>query len=224
MMLTEPTATTSPRLRQLLLALVAASLAACATTSPTSKVREAKAPESSSRIEVEEAVGFTIVEEGKVSADIRTRYDAAVALLEQGDSDTAVDSLAAIAEEAPHLSAPLVDLGVEQHRAGELEAAEKTLKLALDAAPEHPVAHNELGIVYRKLGRFNESRRHYETALAVYPGYHYARRNLAVLCDLYLEDYDCALENYEAYLLQVPEDEEASMWVAAVRLRMDQGG
>ena len=113
---------------------------------------------------------------------------------------------------------------MEQHRAGDLEAAEKTLQLAIDVAPDHPVAHNELGIVYRKLGRFDAARRHYEAALTIYPGYHYARRNLAVLCDLYLEDFDCALENYEAYLVQVPDDEDASMWVAAVRLRMDQGG
>jgi len=216
--------TLSLRLKQCLLPVVAATLTACATTSTTSNVREAQVVESSSRVEVEEAVGFTIVEEGKVSADVRARYVDALARLEQGDHAAAVDSLAAITEEAPHLSAPLVDLGVEQHRAGELEAAEETLRLAIEAAPEHPVAHNELGIVYRKLGRFRESREHYEAALAVYPGYHYARRNLAVLCDLYLEDFDCALENYEAYLVQVPDDEEASMWVAAVRLRMDQGG
>ena len=55
---------------------------------------------------------------------------------------------------APELSAPRIDLGVAQHRAGNLEAAEKHLLLALESNPEQPVAHNELGIIYRKTGRF----------------------------------------------------------------------
>ena len=48
--------TLSLRLKQCVLPVVAATLAACATTSTTSNVREAKVLESSSRVEVEEAV------------------------------------------------------------------------------------------------------------------------------------------------------------------------
>ncbi len=211
-------------LSRLVLLSVVTGLAACATTSTTSTVKgTAKVPESSSRTEVEEAVGFTIVEEGRVTADVRNRYAEALQRLESGDHAGGVAMLETITADAPHLSAPFVDLGIEQRRAGDMEAAEASLKRAIEAAPEHPVAHNELGIVYRKLGRFNEARRHYEIALEIYPGYHYARRNLAVLCDLYLGDLGCALDNYEAYMVMVPDDAEASMWIADVRLRMDQG-
>jgi Flp pilus assembly protein TadD len=94
--------------------------------------------------------------------------------------------------------------------------------MALESNPDHPIAHNELGIIFRKSGRFAEARQSYEAALAFYPGYHYARRNLAVLCDLYLADLKCALENYEAYMATVPSDDETSMWISDIRLRLGQ--
>jgi lipoprotein NlpI len=96
------------------------------------------------------------------------------------------------------------------------------LLLAIEANSKHPAAHNELGIVYRHTGRFTEARASYETALTIYPGYHYARRNLAVLCDLYLSDPGCALENYEAYMTTVPSDDNTSIWIADIRARLGQ--
>jgi hypothetical protein len=56
----------------------------------------------------------------------------------------------------------------------------------------------------------------------VFPGYHHARRNLGVLCDLYLADLKCALASYEAYMQTVPGDNEASMWIADLRARVGQ--
>ena len=125
-----------------------------------------------------------------------------------------------VVAEAPDVSGPRIDLGIAAHQAGELEAAEGHLLAALELNPDHPVVHNELGIIYRKTGRFAEARRSYEAALAIYPGYHHARRNLGVLCDLYLADLECALDSYQAYLQTVPEDAEASMWIADLKNRM----
>ena len=139
---------------RLLVLLIAAALSACATTGTTSTTKSrVKAPESSSRTEIEEAVGFTIVEEGRVTADVRNRYAEALERIESGDHAGGVALLEAVTTDAPHLSAPFVDLGIEQRRAGDMAAAEASLKRAIEAAPEHPVAHNELGIVYRKIGR-----------------------------------------------------------------------
>ena len=200
--------------RIILIALSASLLAACATT--TEPVRPPV------NVEIQEEVGFTITEEARIGGDVRADYETALSYLEQGRHDEGIELLEQVAEAAPELSAPRIDLGIAQHRAGDLEAAESNLLLALESNPEQPVAHNELGIIYRKTGRFEEARKSYESALDVYPGFHFARRNLAILCDLYLADLQCALRNYEAYMKTVPSDEEASMWIADIRYRLDQ--
>ena len=189
-------------------------LVACATAPST---------RTAARIDIQENVGFTITEKSRIGSTVRSDYETALALLEQGRHADGVDLLEAVAEKAPQFSAPRIDLGIAYHRAGNLEAAEQNLLRALELNDLHPIAHNELGILYRKTGRFAESRRSYEAALAIYPGYHFARRNLAILCDLYLQDTACALENYEAYMATVPSDAEASMWIADLRNRSSLG-
>jgi Flp pilus assembly protein TadD len=203
----------TPAMKAVLVALPVFMVAACATTEP---VRPPK------NIEIQEEVGFTITEEAQIGGDVRIEYETALSFLQQGRQDEGIALLERVAAATPELSAPRIDLGIAQHRAGDLEAAETNLLLALEANPEQPVAYNELGIIYRKTGRFLDARESYESALAVYPGFHFARRNLAILCDLYLGDLDCALENYEAYMETVPSDEEASMWIADIRYRLDQ--
>lgn len=188
----------------------------CATTTTASRSTPA-------RIEVQEAVGFTIIEEARVSNEARLDYDEALSYLNQGNLERGIDILNTVVAQSPQLAAPRVDLGIAQHLAGDLDAAESSLLQALETNPGHPIALNELGILYRKTGRFTQARRSYEAALATYPGFHYARRNLAVLCDLYLADLNCALNNYEAYMATVPGDDEASMWITDLRFRLDRG-
>jgi Flp pilus assembly protein TadD len=198
----------------ILFALSASLVAACATTS-----EPVRPPVN---VEIQEEVGFTITEEARIGGDVRADYETALSYLQQGRHAEGIELLERVADAAPELSAPRIDLGIAQHQAGDLEAAESSLRLALESNPEQPVAHNELGIIYRKTGRFTEARKSYESALAVYPGFHFARRNLAILCDLYLADLECALDNYEAYMKTVPSDDEASMWIADIRYRLDQ--
>ncbi len=199
-------------IRKLALAALCLVLGACAAT--TAK------PRPKAHIEIQEQVGFTITEPVSVSDSVRHDYEQALMLLEQGQTAHGLAMLEGVVGEAPDVSGPRIDLGIAQHRAGDLESAEEHLRKALELNPDHPVAHNELGIIYRKTGRFAEARRSYEAALAVYPGYHHARRNLGVLCDLYLADLECALSNYEAYMTTVPGDDQAAMWIADLRNRM----
>lgn len=199
-----------------LLAATVAVISGCASGGGSTPVKTTPV-----KIEVQETVGFTITEEARITNDARLNYNQGVNALDRGGLDEGIELLEAAVTAAPNLSAPRIDLGIAYHRAGDLEAAERNLLVALESNPQHPIANNELGIIYRKTGRFAEAKRRYETALAVYPGYHYARRNLAVLCDLYLGDLNCAKQNYEAYMATVPSDEQASMWIKDLEYRME---
>lgn len=204
---------TNPGTRTLIAMIcVALLLGGCsATTQPKRKA---------ANIEVQEAVGFTITEEVRVGEGVRLQYYEALNYLRDGQLEQGIAILEKVAEAAPLVTAPRIDLGIAYHRQGKLDVAEENLLQALGLNADHPVAHNELGIVYRKTGQFAKAKQHYEAAIAVYPGYHHARRNLAILCDLYLADQTCALEQYEAYMTTVVSDEEASMWITDLRNRM----
>ena len=112
----------TPRVTALLLAL---SILVSACNSAT--VKKSKA--TPARLDTPDEYSFTITEQTRIDADTRVDYDRAIALLEQGDSAGGISLLEQVAESAPRLSAPHIDLGVAYHRAGNLEAAEKNLKL-----------------------------------------------------------------------------------------------
>ena len=166
--------------------------------------------------------GFRLTESGPTRLGTGARFRQATDSLAAENLDTAIAEFEAAIEAAPHHAAPRVNLSIALRQANRLEEAADALRAALEIHPRHVVAHNELGIVYRKLGQFEAARESYERAIALYNDFHPAHRNLGVLCDLFLEDSQCALTHYRRYSEIAPEDTQPAIWIADLEQRIAQ--
>lgn len=155
-----------------------------------------------------------------ITPELRNEFDNAMKSLQEKDVEKGIQLLNSVATQSQKNAVPFINLAMANKSIGQLKAAEDNLKKALAIEPDNPVASNELGLVLRMAGRFDESRQVYEGILKKYPRYPVANKNLAILCDLYLRDYACALRGYEAYSAAVPEDKSARVWIADVQKRI----
>lgn len=158
----------------------------------------------------------------EVDSDVELDFKNALVLMQQEDYKQAVTVLKSVIEREQRLPAPYVNIAIAYNRLGETKDAELNLISALKLDIAHPVANNELGLLYRKAGKFNAARTAYQNAINEHPDYLPAKRNLGVLCDLYMHDYKCALEQFEDYLELKPDDKTAAIWVADVKRRLGQ--
>ena len=164
--------------------------------------------------------GFIIRENPSMDAESRGEFERAVAMMNDGQNDQAIELLTKVIERSPGVTAPYINIAEAYMRTGKLEPAELHLKTALGLVPDHPVASNEYGLLLRKAGRFKEAREIYEKALASFPDYLPVHRNLGILCDLYLNDPECALKQFEMYSEGLPADAQVKIWIAELRIRL----
>jgi tetratricopeptide (TPR) repeat protein len=159
--------------------------------------------------------------EAPVPPEAMQQFDKAVVLMTSGDVPAAEQALRDLASAYPGYSGPLLNLGLLYAKAGRLEEAEKSFKAAIERNPASAPAFNHLGIVYRRLGRFADADAAYQQALKLDPNYANAYLNLGVLCDLYLQQPERALEAFERYLqLASAPDEKVSTWVSELKARL----
>lgn len=199
-------------------------VAGCAVVEPSRPepvIEQAPAEKQSAVARLEEGrTGFVITESPAGEMPWRKDFEQAVTLMQQGREEQAVPVLEKIVSLSPGVTAPYINLARAYRHAGQFEAAEAMLQKALELVPGHPVANNEYGLLLRQTGRFTEARDIYQATLRSYPEYLPVRRNLGILCELYLVDTACAVEQYTIYNQANPEDQAVALWIADLNLRM----
>lgn len=141
-------------------------------------------------------------------------------MIQKKDYKQAISVLTSVIDREQRLPAPFINMAIAQNKLGDTKSAESNLIKALQLDLSHPVANNELGLLYRKSGKFKAARIAYENAIKEYPAYLPVKRNLGVLCDLYMHDFECALEQFEDYLAYKPDDKTVAIWLADVKRRL----
>jgi tetratricopeptide (TPR) repeat protein len=192
--------------------------AGCATKG---KLKPAPVEKGPSVVRLEQGrEGFIITEVPHIDEATRRDFDHAVALLKDREYDRAIGLLEKVIKQSPGVTAPYIDIAIACEHINKLKQAETYLKAALKLFPDHPVVCNEYGLLYRKTGRFAEARAIYAKAIARFPDFYPLQRNLGILCDLYLNDPECALKHYEIYSKAKPDDKQVKLWIADLHVRL----
>lgn len=155
------------------------------------------------------------------SASASAQFERALTLLGAGDVDLAAKELEVLSSTYPQYSGPVLNLGIAYTKAGRFPEAEQAFKMAIARKPDSVAAYNQLGILYRKLGKFAEAVSSYQRALEIQPDYALAHLNLGVLYDLYLQQPDKALLEFESYV-SIAGDSDAVVngWIKEIKSRL----
>ena len=138
-----------------------------------------------------------------------------------GNLAQAEAELIKLTEAWPKLSGLWLNLGIVQQRADKTQAAEQSLRQAIEVNDNNVFAWNQLAALLRDVGRFDQARQSYEAALQRWPDYGDAHRNLGILYDLYLHQPDKALPHYRAAQAALEEpDKQLAGWIVELERRL----
>ncbi|MGE0113446.1 MAG: tetratricopeptide repeat protein [Steroidobacteraceae bacterium] len=173
-------------------------------------------------VRVPETVASAAPAAAVVPAEAQQQFDKALLLLRAGQTASATQQLQQLAAGYPAFAGPLINLGLIELKGGRYDAAAKLFQQALERDARSTAANNYLGVSYRYLGRFKEAEAAYQAAIAADETYPAAHLNLGVLYDLYLQQPESALQQYERYqsLLDAP-DAKVSGWIKELSSRLN---
>ena len=164
-------------------------------------------------------------QESAAESGPEARFSEAVSLLESKRYQEAASAWERLVGEQSAGPAALANLAIAYMHLGREQEAIAALEKALAADPAHPQAGNLLAIQHRKAGRFEEARALYQRVLDAHPDYRNGHLNLAILCDLYLQQLDCAREHYLRYQsLSEQQDEQVTAWLVDLERRLPEEG
>lgn len=192
--------------RVLALLLAAALLAGCASGQSSRTFDDESAP--------------TVVSQRSIPHRAQTLYEQAVAAMAAGNAVDAELRFKEFLLNYPDFSGAWVNLAIIAAGKGDDEAVASHIESALQLDPANAAALNQLGMLKRRQGFFPEAEAAYMKAVTAQPEYALAHYNLGVLNELYLQQFDTALQHFERYLELGGDDEQVEKWVVDLKRRI----
>jgi tetratricopeptide (TPR) repeat protein len=128
------------------------------------------------------------------------RFNLGCLYVERGENEPAIRELSIYLNGDSNSEIAWVKLGTAQFRAGQLEAADRSFRQALQLNGRLPEAWNGFGMVQVQRRRVPEAYQSFSTATELQPDYVPSLVNAAVVAHEHLKNRDVALQRYRALL------------------------
>ena len=156
---------------------------------------------------------------------VQQDYEGAITALKSGEAQQAMELLKQVSLQAPEKPYVFTNLGLAYLQLRDSEKAESAFRQALEYDDDDAVAYNHLGILQRQQGLFSDARRSYQRAIDIDDDYAGAHLNLGILFDIYLQELDKALAQYQKYQALISqEDKQVAGWIVDIERRLKNAG
>ena len=131
----------------------------------------------------------------------QAHFEKALGYMEAKSYDQAVIIFNQLLTTYPKLAGAYVNLALISQNNSDDEQAQFYYKKALEINPNNVEALIQFAVHSQKSGEFKESERYLLTAEALDKSNETVQYNLAVLYELYLQDFDEAIDHYKNYIV-----------------------
>jgi len=135
-----------------------------------------------------------------LSPQDQTRYQQALEALQSGKTDKAEGLLEALLAQYPTLAGAHVNLGIIYQSSGDDDRAMSEFDDALSINSNNTDALLQRASLWQSQGKFRRAEQDLNRLLDIDDDHRRAHFNLGVLYELYLQEYDAAIDHYERYV------------------------
>ncbi|MGX5201651.1 tetratricopeptide repeat protein [Aliikangiella sp. IMCC44632] len=154
--------------------------------------------------------------------DLVKAYDEVDNLLSKQQFDQAIASLKSLKLKFPQSSGPHYRLARIYMHQSDFAAAVEESQSCINVTPNNYYCFELQGLALREQGQFAQAKAAYQKAIEIYPNHATVHLNLGILADIYLYDFELALQHYQQYLLlSTAKKETVNKWIIDLKRRMN---
>ncbi len=145
--------------------------------------------------------------------------------LDAGRLDKATLELTKLAKAHPTHPGAAINLVTALYKSKEIDEASRALDNAKKINANIPEIYNLSGLIDVEKGEYNSAEKNYLAAIKIKKSYAEAHYNLALVYDIFYQDFGSAINQYAEYLTLTGNSDKAVIdWVAELKLKQKRKG